>query len=250
MIGILDWGIGGFGFYAMLKNAVPDAAIVYLSDNSSAPYGTLNRDALREQVTGAIRILAEHGANRVVVACNAASTIVPSIQDRFDFEVVSIIDQGVASVLESNAQSVGVIGGTRTIRSGVYRRELTKHGVHVHQRIAQPLSALIEAGEWRGEAFLCEAEKIVHPLRNCNALLLACTHYPAAAAQFQNILPDITLLDPATPLLAEALCSWDIARSSKPATILTTGNPDSMRRGAQLAFGVELGEVCVVGAGG
>ena len=246
MIGILDWGIGGFGFYTMLKSAMPDAATVYLSDNSSAPYGTLHRDALCKRVTGAVRVLAEHGVDRVVVACNAASTVVPLVQDRSDIDVVGIIDYGVQSVLESDAKRVGVIGGERTIRSGIYRRELQTHGVSVLQRIAQPLSGLIEAGEWRSEIFSEEATTIIYPLRNCEALLLACTHYPAAATQFRNILPDITLLDPAVPLLADALNSWNISRSSKPDIILTTGNPDSMRRGARLAFGVELGEIRTV----
>lgn len=247
MIGILDWGIGGIGFYAMLKHAVPDADVVYLSDNGSAPYGTLGRDILRERVSDAVSLLAEHGAERVVVACNAASTIVPSIRKRFVFPVEDIIEHGIAGVLDAGVRSVGVIGGGRTIRSGMYRRELGRRDLDVRQRVAQPLSALIEAGEWEGEGFLEIAGKIIRPLQNCDALLLACTHYPAAHAQFAKLLPETLLLDPAVTLLNHALRDWEIRRSSASDHILTTGDPDSMRRGACLAFGVELENIEVRG---
>ncbi|HEY8269331.1 MAG TPA: hypothetical protein VIG33_00460 [Pseudobdellovibrionaceae bacterium] len=40
-------------------------------------------------------------------------------------------------------------------------------------------------------------QQILTPLKGYEALVLACTHYPAVSAQIQKFLPSTQLLDPA-----------------------------------------------------
>lgn len=74
-IGILDWGIGGLGFWKLLQQATPAIGCVYLSDAGVPPYGTLPPRALAERVRRAALWFADRGVSQVVVACNAASSV-------------------------------------------------------------------------------------------------------------------------------------------------------------------------------
>ena len=64
-------------------------------------------------------------------------------------------------------------------------------------RVAQPLSAHIEAGRTGTTQFQTDLARIVAPLRQVDALVLACTHYPAAGRWFAAALPGVRLIDPA-----------------------------------------------------
>jgi len=148
---ILDWGIGGLGFYTLLKSRHPDLPVLYFSDAGAMPNGRLPAPLLAERLRVVLRHLAERGIDRVVVACNAASTVVGEVTAVPD--VVGVIEHGIGAVREKGkgkrgkgGMTVGVIGGERTIRSGAYGRALRDDGYRVVQRVAQPLSALIEKG--------------------------------------------------------------------------------------------------------
>lgn len=240
MLGVLDWGIGGLGFYARLKATRPDADVVYLSDAGATPYGRLRRDALADRVTRAVRFLSSLGADHIVVACNAASTVVPLVAGRVDAVVRGIIEPAVEMVVDSGIADLGIVGGVRTIRSGIYHRHLVRSGVRVRGRVAQPLSTMIEAGEWTGEAFTRELVRILDPLRECEGLLLACTHYPAALDRFRALLPSTMILDPVDRLLEHVLGSYEFKAQSGNDCFLTTGDPEAMRRAAAMAFGAEI----------
>jgi glutamate racemase len=109
--------------------------------------------------------------------------------------------------------------------------------------VAQPLSAYIEAGRAGSPQFLADLTRIVAPLKKVEALVLACTHYPAAGRWFAAALPDALLIDPAERLAAAVAERHPQARHAQsPAAriFLTTGDPDAMRHGATRAWGTPL----------
>lgn len=233
MIGILDWGIGGVGVLRALRAEAPSVDVVYLSDAGATPYGKLDANALSARVAAAIDHLCALGATEVVVACNAASTVLHTIAPRV--RTTGMIEHGARSMHEERGV-IGVVGGARTIRSGLYRRALTREGVTVRQRIAQPLSAHIEAG--RGASLECEADlaRIVAPLRGAQAVLLACTHYPAIAERFEAHLPGTRIIDPAEHVARAVQTRSGHGRLRA----LTTGNAQHARDAARVAFGVSI----------
>ncbi len=243
MLGVLDWGIGGLGFYSRLKRERPDAGVIYLSDAGSVPYGKLDRTELLLRVFHAVSFLQIQGADHVVVACNAASTVLSSLPSDTGTKVTGIIDSGVETVKRAGVEQVGIVGGERTIRSGIYHRELAACGIGVRGRIAQPLSGMIERGEHHGRTFDTELGRILHPLRRSGTLLLACTHYPAATAAFARFLPATRLLDPVDHLLERTLRTPGRISSEGKDRIFTTGSPAQTQKGAAAAFGLRLQEI-------
>lgn len=237
MIGILDWGIGGVGVLAAIRARATNVDFLYLSDSGTTPYGKLSADALADRVTRAVARLEQEGASHVVIACNAASTVRARV--RASVPVIGMVEHA-ARAIEETSGAVGVVGGARTIRSGVYRRALARR--EVRQRIAQPLSAHIEAG--LGESDACERDlaRITRPLRGVPVLLLACTHYPAIAHRFAAHLPGTRIVDPADTVATHvARAHGDHGAGDLRA--MTTGDPHATETAAQRAFSFTLGTV-------
>jgi glutamate racemase len=108
--------------------------------------------------------------------------------------------------------------------------------------VAQPLSAHIEAGSVGSPGFVADLRRIVAPLRRAQALVLACTHYPAVSDWFADALPDTALIDPVQRLATALAARHPAARTGPVAqrAYLTSGDAEGMRRGAANAWGVEL----------
>lgn len=241
-LALLDWGIGGLGVRSELRKRRPGLAVTYVSDSGARPYGRLEPRALRARLDQVVDTLAHMGVEQVFFACNAASTVLERGQ-RFGVPVHGMIDAGVDAVIAHGARRVGIVGGRRTVTSGVYRRALSEHGVEIRQRIAQPLSAAIEAGRAEHGETKALVRDIVGPLRSMEAILLACTHYPAASAAFAEALPGVALVDPASIAARKIVESWlpfDRADASSDDVVLTTGDRHAMRDAAMAAFGISL----------
>lgn len=241
-LGIVDWGIGGIGVVGHLDRVAPGLPITYWSDTAATPYGLLGTAALIARLRAVVAQLVDLGCTDVVLACNAASTVVPRLGPTAA-PVEGIIGHGIAAVAATTRGVVGVVGGRRTVASGAYRRGLSGPGRTVRSRVAQPLSAHIEAGRTGTPAFVADLHRVVAPLRGASAVVLACTHYPAAADRFAAELPGTVLVDPAGHL-AVAIASRHpgAAEAAGPAErrYLTSGDPVAMADGAAAAWGVAV----------
>lgn len=242
-LGIVDWGIGGLGLLGHLDRDRPGLDIVYWSDTGFTPYGLVPTAALAARLRSVVDELAQRGCTEVVLACNAASTVVDRL-GAAPVPVAGIIAAGTASVPRDLGGVIGVVGGRRTIRGGHYRRALARPGRRIVSRVAQPLSAHIEAGRIGTDGFQRDLRRIVAPMRGADAVILACTHYPAATGAFAAELPGTLLLDPAARLAADLAARLDDGRGDR--TIMTTGDATLMRTSAAAAWGMDLPEVTEV----
>lgn len=240
LLGLVDWGIGGLGVLERLDHHVPSLPVLYWSDTGAPPYGTFSSAALTARLAAVVTALAARGCTDVVLGCNAASTVAPRLARSSAVPVEGIIEHGVAAVPEDVAGVIGVVGGGRTVRSGAYRRGLARPDRVVRSRVAQALSAHIEAGRLDGPAFEADLHRIVAPLRGASAVVLACTHYPAAAPAFAAALPGTLLVDPADHL-ARAVAARHVGLPGRgglaPRRYLTTGDSAAMARSARLVWG-------------
>lgn len=245
-LAIVDWGIGGLGFYRSFAAAHPGVAVVYLSDTGFTPYGKVPRRALAARVGRVLAHLADaHGAGHAVLACNAASTVVDDLPAAgCTMPVSGVITAAVAELAGRAAARVGVIGGVRTIRSGLYGRGLRAAGHDVCQRVAQPLSAHVEAGRLDTPDVRADVARITAPLHGVDLLVLACTHYVALAPLLAERCPRAEIYDPVDATVAHVVRAWPLNGASDPSPapprFFTTGDPDAMRRSARLAFGFDL----------
>jgi SAM-dependent methyltransferase len=74
-LAILDWGIGGIDFHARLRARHPALPLIYWSDSGATRTASSRRDALAARVAAVAARCGSRGATRLVIACNAASTV-------------------------------------------------------------------------------------------------------------------------------------------------------------------------------
>ena len=242
-LAVLDYGIGGLDFWRTLRQRHPMLSTVYCSDSGYTPYGQLQDKILIQRLEETSQRMVKLGASALVIACNAGSSVLS--RSNLSLPTLGIISAGVRLVIASGYRRVAVIGGQRTIESGIYMRALSALGIEVKQEIAQPLSVCIEAGDLSSVELRDHVTRITRPLRDRDAILLACTHYPAIKSLIQQALPGVVLLDPVETLVNQLEESWDINSFCQvgKTQVITTGSPELMRRSASDAFGVELSEI-------
>lgn len=239
MLGIIDWGIGGISVYKLIKERMPGAAILYFSDTGATPYGKMGRRELAERLDAVIEFLKSKGMTRLVIGCNAASTAIADLRDH-GLRIDGVIEPAVEAAAKLKPARLGVIGGRRTVVSGVYRKAFAARGIEIGQRIAQPLSGLIESGDTASDVLRGEAKRILSPLKNCSHVLLACTHYPAIEPVLRDyVSPSTKFIDPAAAVV-ERLGKMSSVGKDR---VFTTSDARQMKRSARLAFGVEIDEI-------
>ncbi|MEC7524024.1 MAG: aspartate/glutamate racemase family protein [Myxococcota bacterium] len=245
-LGTLDWGIGGLSVHRALLEAGVAESAVYLSDAGFTPYGKLDDDALAARVADRVEFLRSLGCTHVVLGCNAASTVIdhPRVQAEAAelSDLLGVIAPAVEAVRAARPADVAILGGRRTVESDAYGAPLREAGVQVRQRVAQPLSALIEAGVLSGPALDAELEEICAPVADARAVVLACTHYPAIASAITARFAQLELtVDPAVETARVAVERWG---ARHPARVVddarTSGDPIASERAAHAAFGAEV----------
>jgi glutamate racemase len=237
-IGIIDWGIGGVSLYKVIRERIPGVPVTYFSDTGEVPYGKMSRMELTYRLDQVIEYLKARGVTHVVIGCNAASTAIADL-DQHAVPVFGVIEPAVRMTARSRPKRLGLIGGRRTVLSGVHRRGFAERGINLRQRIAQPLSAIIESGDVSSRRLHTEAQRILEPLRGCSHVLLACTHYPAILPVLRQHAPKVKFLDPAEELV-EVLKRQRLGRSRGRDEFLTTGSTAGMKKAAFRAFNVKI----------
>lgn len=246
MLGIIDWGIGGVSIYKLIREQLGDVPVIYFSDTGVTPYGKMSRKELAGRLDAVIEYLKARGMTHLVIGCNAASTAIPFLKDH-NVPIEGMIASGVSASLKVKPKKIGLIGGRRTVLSGSYRNAFADVGQRIHQRIAQPLSGLIESGDLSSDALHAECERILALIKGCSHILLACTHYPAISGVLkQHVSPATKFIDPA-PELVKKIKTWKI-RGGRDDIFLTTGDAVSMKRSAKAAFSVSLPKVTTIAA--
>ena len=236
-LGVIDWGIGGLGLVAALHARGLFPTIRYVSDSGFTPYGKVPAEALRDRVEQVCRHLAAAGCSRVVVACNAASTVVDGVDAGIPLH--GILEAGVAAAL-AGPGVIGVVGGVRTIESGIQERALSAAGRTVRAAVAQPWSALVERGLLAGPEVEEAVDAVLTELGAVDRLLLACTHYPALAPLLSAHLPWVVLVDPMETVVDGLL---GVLPGSGAVRAETSGDVDQTRRAARAAWWITLHEV-------
>lgn len=241
-IGILDWGIGGLGVYQELQRQMKSYSYVYFSDSGFTPYGQTEKNQLLQRLNKILHFFRNKKIYTVVMACNAASTVINQLQKQNpDLRLYGMLEAGQEAIKKSKKKSVLVLGGKRTILSRYFQNNFSGSSIRLQALIAQPLSALIEQGKQNESVFIDEVLRLKIKIQFLpDAVLLACTHYPAATSVFKKLFPKARMIDPAR-LLVQNL-KKQAKRDSRPqfTKFLTTGSVSQSKVSARKAFQIHI----------
>jgi glutamate racemase len=238
VLGVVDWGIGGLDFYRKVAVQAPDLPILYYSDAGFEPYGKLERRALAARLDIILDRLVDDGATHLVIACNAASTALPDLR-KHDVPITGVITPAITAIQSQTlAHEVIVLGGQRTIDSNAYGAIANRK---VLQRVAQPLSALVERGVVRGPEVDRTVGQVTKGLPHRRTLVVACTHYTALMPALKKALDPSHIVDPSAETVRHVLEQWRPSGAPRvPHRFVTSGDPRQMRYAARRAFNLVI----------
>ncbi len=207
-IGVFDSGIGGLTVANAIRELLPKENIVYFGDTAHLPYGEKSADAIRYYCIRISKFLLEHQCKMIVIACNSASSAAYDILLDFFKErslFVSVVDPLVDLVASSDYKKVGVIATKATVSSNAYKNKLAKAAPQINVvQLATPLLVpMIEEGFHKDDISQQIITKYLSKpaLKNLDALLLACTHYPLIKKHIESYYEDkVDVIDSASPV--------------------------------------------------
>ncbi len=222
-IGIFDSGLGGLTVLAEIAKKLPDYDYLYLGDNARAPYGDRSDEIIYEFTRQGVEFLFERGCALVILACNSASAsalrrlqqewLPARFPDRRVLGIIIPVVESLERLKTKKEKRVGLIGTRATVRSDAYNRECEKRLSEKIELLSEPcplLVPLIEEGLADTPAGTMILKKYLRPLKlkQVNALVLACTHYPLIKKQIARIMGrNCRIIDPG-PIVAASLHTY------------------------------------------
>lgn len=188
-IGIFDSGIGGLTVANAISKLLPNEHLVYFGDTEHMPYGEKSAELIQEFSTKITKFLIEEKkCKAVVIACNTASAMAyTQLKDTYlgKVPIINVIDPMVELLVSKKYTKFGIIATRGTVDSNTYQNKINRRIPNqFFSIIATPLLAtMIEEGFINDEVsqtilntYLSNSE-----LKDIDALVLACTHYPLIA---------------------------------------------------------------------
>jgi glutamate racemase len=234
---IFDSGLGGLTVHREVRNARPDAGIVYVADDAGFPYGARAEDELVERVVALMGHLIEaHRPDLAVIACNTASTLaLPVLRARYSLPFVGTVPAIKPACAASKSRRVSVLGTEATVA-----REYTKalirdfaQGCEVTLVGSARLAGYAEA-EFDGSPVSdTEIAREIAPCfrdgeQRTDTVVLACTHYPLVIERLTRLAPwPVTFVDPAPAIarrVVELLGPAKAGKTAPAAKLLFTSN--------------------------
>lgn len=249
MLGLYDSGLGGLTVLAALRAAGIDQDVVYFADQAHVPYGDRDEADLVRLAAANVAALEAAGVEAIVVGCNTSCAVAAKRGwPRASVPILDLIAAAAGDVVAHEPARVGVIATAATAGSGAYGRAIRarRPATDVQEVAAPALVPLVEAGIVRGPVAREAVRDAIAPLRlPLDVLVLACTHYPLLADHFAELLPGVTLLDPAVAQAARAVALVRARDAARPEGVgtgtgrtryLTTGNEDAYRHALAETF--------------
>jgi glutamate racemase len=212
---VFDSGLGGLTVLRALREAVPEARVTYIADDSFFPYGALADDALIGRLQAVIGgAVAELRPDAVVIACNTASTVaLAALRAAHALPFIGTVPAVKPAALVSQSGMVSVLGTPATVARDYTRALIEAHGGGCEYTLvgAGRLAALAETAMTGGVVTDAEIAAEIAPCfverdgRRTDVVVLGCTHYPLLIARLEALAPwPVTWLDPAPAIARRA----------------------------------------------
>lgn len=184
-IGIFDSGIGGLTVANALAKHLPKENFIYFGDTAHLPYGDKSTAAIQAYSVKIVHLLLQQGCKLILIACNSASAAAYELVKEYvgsQAIVMNVIDPLVQHIKKHyTGKQLGLIGTRQTVNSNIYNKKVNDLDANVTLS-ACATNLLASAIEEFGDHDVIDALLEVylkHPdLKQMDALVLACTHYP------------------------------------------------------------------------
>lgn len=195
-VALIDSGFGLLPTAGWLRHLAPELDLLLLLDPAGAPWGPKTASFVTDRLLAAAHLAAQRGAEAIVVPCNTATvTAIDALRERFEPRIPVIGTVPAVKPAAATSQSLAVWATVRTTASDYQDRLIADFakGIRVARVACPGLAEAIDHGDMVAAAEAI-ADATERTPRNCDAVVLGCTHYPLVAQQILQSLPAGTIL--------------------------------------------------------
>lgn len=198
-VGVFDSGIGGLTVVKSLMKHKLFSKIIYMGDTARVPYGTKNKNTIIRYSLEALEYFKNYDLDILIAACNSVSAYaIPDLKKNAPFEVVGVIEPGVKALtnkIKDKDASVLITGTKATISSGKYKRLLAKEGyLNIQEKATGLFVSLVEEKIFSGKILDATMKHYFKNIKEPDALILGCTHFPLIEKEIQKYYPKTTII--------------------------------------------------------
>ncbi|MCI9233231.1 MAG: glutamate racemase [Bacilli bacterium] len=183
-IGVFDSGIGGLNVLKELLHRHPNLEYLYYGDTFYLPYGEKSREELIKLGVRIIRFFEEAHVDRIVIACGTCSSLIEEYKKYTEVPIDDVICPTV-EYTKKHYHKVALLATSATIENGTFEKKLKQAKIEV-----EPLSCpnFVPYLEGLSEHLNMDEElkSIYH--KDCEAVILGCTHYPLLKNEIEKSL--------------------------------------------------------------
>ncbi len=203
---LFDSGVGGLSVLAELRAVLPQAPVIYASDQAGLPYGTKSEAQIAARVAGLLGRMSERYRPRLVcIACNTASTIaLGMVREVLEVPIVGTVPAIKPAAALTRSGVIGLLGTEATVRQA-YVDNLEREFAAGKTLLRHGAAGLVEVAEakMRGSPVdQAVIDSAVEGLRvqpggdAIDTVVLACTHYPLLRTELSAAFgPEVTQVD-------------------------------------------------------
>ena len=234
---LFDSGVGGLSILPEVREALPDAPLIYAADFAGLPYGGKTEAEIAARVCGLLGRLSERYQPRLIcIACNTASTIaLAMVRDVLEVPIVGTVPAIKPAAKMTKTGTFGILGTEATIRQAYVDDLEREHAVgKTMLRHAAPDLVMLAEAKLRGEpvsvdavANACKGLNLQRGGQDIDVVVLACTHFPLLRDELQAAFGEGVLLIDGAKGIARRVADLTKTQSferSQPDRMVMTGN--------------------------
>jgi glutamate racemase len=209
-VGVFDSGAGGLTVVkSLLEHRLFDE-IIYYGDTARVPYGSKDPATITRYALEALEFFKNFEIDLMITACNSVSAhALSELRTKAEFDVHGVIEPGILALKNANlplSSQILILGTKATISSGLYQRGISELGYRSIEAVAPSLFVpIVEEGIFSGDLLQSALKYYLGSVKEPDAIILGCTHFPLIAEAICNFFPNRPLLIHSGEAIAEYL---------------------------------------------
>ena len=239
--GVFDSGIGGLTVVKSLLENNLFEEIIYFGDTARVPYGVKDKNTIVRYSLEALEFFKNFDIDILIVACNSVSAYaLDELRANTNIPVVGVIESGVKALqskIPNKTDTILVIGTKATIESKKYEHSL--HSLGYSDIISIPTGLfvpIVEEGIFDGEVLDATIKHYFKELKNIDAVILGCTHFPLIEDKISKYLNKATTIHSGEAIVEYLMKKYNCDKKYQKTDIkfFASENPANLKKVAKL----------------
>ncbi len=237
-VGVFDSGIGGLTVVKSLLEHQLFEEIIYFGDTARVPYGSKDKNTIIRYAIEAVEFFKNFELDMIIVACNTVSAYaLNEMQESATCPVIGVVEAGVlatANAVKDKDSNVLVIGTNATINSKAYESRLQELAfTNLQSKATSLFVPLVEEEIFNGSIVDAAFSHYFKDLKQVNAVILGCTHFPLLTPSLSQYFGEQTQLIHSGDAIVQYLEEKFDFQHKYPNTSMqffASENPDALRQ--------------------